>query len=301
MSGKFSVLTYNILKLSGPATRESVLKRVLALEPRPDIIGFQEVFSTGLGRFLRNARGFLEESLRSRGFETFWSPASGFRLLASDCFRDGLLLATRQDRWAIDGSGGRMAETLEDGVVMRRVIQGVLLRERMSDGSVIAFFNTHLSAGTGRRVARRRRQQIARAIDFIERIEAEHRPLATILVGDLNAELNQLGDVLPQRKGLRFIDTWRAATSQKLESVTMDRHNTLVQSRLFGRGKRLKNARIDHVLLRPDPEDAQPPLIRPTKSDIVLKERVAQRTGAQTGPHNLSDHYGVLTEFEIVR
>lgn len=300
----FKVLTFNTFKFGGPVAPERVIERILALEP--DVVGFQEVFNTRLsiGIRARNARRLLEQGLEPRGFGTRWQPASSpgpFSPLVFNKFRDGILTAARRSTWDFDLGKDYFSQRLNDTTFKRRVIQGLVLTEKGA-GTKIAFFNTHLSVGTTDEVRDRRKDEIARALAFIGRIEAEHRPAASILVGDFNAVKDEIGPtLLDLAPTARFQDTWAESNlGEPPESGnTIDVGNTLIQARPPDR--RRESMRIDYVLLRPHPgeREAGAAAVEPVSSQVRLaaKEQVV-RDGVGS-EENLSDHYGVLTEFRV--
>lgn len=291
----FKVLTFNLFKLGGPVAADRVVDRILDLEP--DVAAFQEVFNTRntVGFRSRNARKILRRRLQGgggsagAGFETVWQPASGpgpFRFLLANRLRDGLLLAVRTAVWDVSLADDYSSASLNDRTFTRRVIQGLLLRPRGSDTG-IAVFNTHLTVGTGDAERARRREEIGRALDFIAGVEDQHRPAASILTGDFNSVSQELAPtLLDLRPDPPFRDTWREANLEvdEREGNTIDLDNTIVRDR--PPRPRDESMRIDFILL-----SSREPALDVTSSRVVLNERDPDTD------QNLSDHYGVLTEF----
>lgn len=289
MSNRFTVLTFNIMKFGGPVKARKVIERVLALEPRPDLIGFQEVFNTPFLGIFRNARRILAKALAAEGYEVFFTRTGG---LPVPIFRDGLLVAAASDRWKIVETD---AVPLRRKGVDRRFLQRVCLRPVGGERS-ISLFNTHLSAGDGDKGLEKRLEQGGKALQAIDDWAARHGSVASILVGDFNAVRPELDRILQDRIGPRFQDTWANAhrDGEATFTVTFDRENTII-ARLPPRRQPEASERIDHVFLSSGaPSGAERPVVS-RRSEIVLTAKEDTRRG----PENLSDHYGVLTEFEL--
>lgn len=291
MAMHFSVLTYNTFKFGGKVDPQEVINRVLAV--KPDVVGLQEVFNTRITAFglrARNAKRLLRLGLEAAGYATCWRKTGGFPGLSAGV-RDGLLLAVRRDKWDFDHRRDYRDVLLRASGFDRRGIQCALLRERGGAGRTIAFYNTHLSVGTGETARRRRSEQVHRALSFIHDIETHKAPVASILVGDFNS-LENASELQPIRlgngSGTRFEDTFRAKNSHH-PGVTLDVDNTIVRERPKPPEASM---RIDYVFLRPVTENGDPPSVVTQDSRVVLTELVKEK--------NLSDHYGVVTDFELV-
>ncbi len=304
MSFRFTALTYNLYKLGSPVAPETVLDQVLDLEP--DLAGFQEVFNTRLALpFLepaRNARKLLERRLAAAGYVTRWLPTGGlghWSVLLGGRFQDGLLVAAKGERWELDPERDYLPTILGQHGFDRRGLQCLLVRARAKDGPLLAFCNTHLSAGTDEERRGRRRRQLAAAVEFLRRLETERRPAATLLVGDFNArEGDEIVGALtaPADPADRFEDAWRAVNPPPAEGLTFDRDNTIV-ARRQAKGTAESSARIDYVFLRPDPGQATGAApVEIEASQVVLD---APHPAGAPGAENLSDHYGVLTELRL--
>ncbi len=295
MAMQFRALTYNVFKFGGRVNPEAVVDQVLPLDF--DVIGIQEVFNSRLSAFgirAHNARKILGRRQGEAGYETRWRATGGpgpFRILTGMRFQDGLMIGVRRDKWRFDPAQDYFDELLRRRGFDRRGIQCVLLREKEGAGRTVAFCNTHLSVGMNDRQRQRRVDQIAKALDFIGRIENENQPVATIFVGDFNA-LDNAGELAPIRLGTpqspRFADTFRDLNPGD-EGFTVAVENTIVQDR----DKPPEgSARIDYVYLRPAPGvGGVETVVTPVSSRVVLTQRVDGK--------NLSDHYGILAEFAV--
>ncbi len=298
MAVDFRVLSFNIFKFGSEADPGVVLEKILELEP--DVMGFQEVFNTKLGLFgfkARNAKRILEEGLAAHGYHTAWAPASGpgpFSVLTGKKFHDGLMLAARTERWDFDPDADHMVRELPKKGFDRRIVHCLVLKEK-GGGRAIAVCNTHLTVGTKDKIVDLREQQTREILGFLGEIEGGRGPVAAILVGDFNAqrdsrEIDLL--VAPGEPSQRCVDTW-AQTNLHSEDrgITYDLDNTIIAAK---KKRKEAGARIDFIFLRPDPfQEGTGGVVSPLASRVVLKER------DPASGQNLSDHYGVLTEFRL--
>lgn len=285
---RFRVLTFNTLKLAGRVPPDRVMDRMLALQP--DLLLLQEVFNTRLvvpGLFrARNA-----ERLLRRRFEASFhlstrrtsGPPGFLRQVTFGRFHDGLMIAARKALWDFDREA---AHRLPSPAFAGRWVQAVRLAEKGGARSLLVA-NTHLSAGSKDRVHERRVRQAAGLVGFLLEQESSEPPAAVVLGGDFNAHDNQdeiRTVVLDETTGTsRFRDCFREAEPDQ-PGFTFSPANTLSSGRVEA------DARFDYLFVRPtDPE-----AVAVRSAEVVL-----DRPDPDTG-HNLSDHYGVLAELEIV-
>ncbi len=283
------VLSYNLRRLVSDVGREEIMRRIGELDA--DIIGLQEVDEkASLWGKVKwwGAKESLFSYFGNRGYDCVWNYTSlGSKLpemIAQPFFtkKDGMMVLYKREKLEMDGKADQ--KVLGENFIMfwlgneRRVVQHVPLK---FNGKRIDFFNTHLTYRTSKGMGKPsvREEQIKVLREFIEK----KRKGIGILTGDFNMDDRNEGYKMVMENGK---DSFRDA-NKKDEGYTWDTENTYVK-RWMRRGVMPKlfseNRRIDFIFTFGNG-------IITKKSRVVLNEKC-------NGFH-CSDHYGVLSEFEI--
>lgn len=299
----FTVLTYNLglLRVAGsdyvPIVRERSAAAPAELarfvrERSPDVVVLQEVWTE------RDAVA-VTTALRPLGYAVV--RPKGNTVIGKE---GGLLVAARAPlaiaSWSFTPFG---KSTFVDSMARKGVLTAVL--ERPGDGLRLALAATHtvaLDTDQGTPIDDKQvaavASQIATIVEALASTSADGA-LPALIVGDFNvgpgyadASYRLLADQPRVREAGAV-----AAIGERL--VTWDPDNPLVK---YGRYPREPAAKIDHVFFR----DGEAWRLAPTRVEVVFTAPVpglslVPAKGAAAMPTPLSDHYGLLASFELLR
>lgn len=283
--GKITVLTFNVF---GPffegsrAERMAILpEAIMALRPVPDVIVLVETYNA-------EHRKIVVDGLRGLGY-----PVKASHHIKKS-YGTGITLISRFDLESAAFTPFRVDGALFDAehYAGKGVVHYVL---STPDGPLEVFASHPIARwkplydGDGNHIDRDRQtidrllemEQIARTING----QANPDARSVILTGDLNISPDMWGyQYLISRTGLE--DSFYAIHPGKYAS-TYSPQSTFVDTDW---------SRIDHILYKNMPGESGF-WLRPVKSEVVLKQMITLDNGQQS---SLSDHFGVLTVFEVL-
>lgn len=282
---KFSVLTFNVFDPFFGPEREQRMERlagaVMELDPVPDVMVFDEFFKQ------RDRDRFLAD-LKQAGY-----PVTTAYYVKKQ-YGTGLLLVSRFELTAAEFTPFRV-----DGAVYdfeHYAGKGVMHYRLKTPAGPLELFATHPMArfkylydDAGNHVDRDRKT--ADRILEMERVarlilaQADPGARSVVLAGDLNVSPDMWGyQYLMARTGM--VDSF-AALHPGDPGSTYSPENSFVDKEWYA---------IDHILFE-NREGSSGFWLRPTQSEVVFKQLITLSNGKRV---NLSDHFGVLTAFEVV-
>jgi len=284
---RFKVLTFNLAKFYSRLDKKHIMDQVL--KHKPDLIALQEVdqIRTLLGRLeIRGAKKFVLNYLKSKGYETKWHSASresffsrifSYIVYSKKC---GSLIAFNEKFKLLSEKQYRLSKRFIIWIfaVEKRILHHLNLTHRKTK-TKINFLNTHLTF----RDSEKRAEEINKFRNVIDKKNIY------ILAGDFNTKPDTPEYLKLIKMG--FTDTFRFKNKGKL-GYTWEADNSLIQrqikipliTRMMKDFK--ENQRVDYIFIKPANK------IKIISSDVILDKKYKGE--------NLSDHYGVLTEFEIL-
>ena len=280
-----TVLTYNVFDaFFGPdrvERMEALPEAIMALDPVPEVIVFEEAFK-------KEHRDMVVDELIKLGYPV---KAVHYEKII---YGTGIMLISAFELEKVEYTPFRVdGDWFDPEHYSGKGIFHYLLKTQ--DGP-LDVYGTHpiarfkpLYDKDGRHRDRDRRT-IDRLIEMemiCRTVMEQNLPSArsVILTGDMNASPDMWSyQYLLQRGG--FEDSFAACNPGKAES-TYCPTNTMVEGDF---------SRIDHIFYRNMPGDNGFWLV-PLQSRVVMKEPIELSDGRMV---SLSDHYGVLTEFEII-
>jgi endonuclease/exonuclease/phosphatase family metal-dependent hydrolase len=280
-----TVLTFNVYDpFFGPNRTERIKalpEAVMALEPLPDVMVFEEFFKEG-------HREMFVADLRELGY-----PVETAHYLKKH-YGTGVLVISRFPLESFEFTPFRVDGAIYD--VERYVGKGVHHYILQTPHGPLELFATHpiarwkpLYDEEGAHLDRDR-VTIDRLLE-IERIarviaaQADPGARSIVLAGDLNASPDMWSyQYLIARTG--FEDSYYAVHPGQYAS-TYSPESTMVNTDW---------SRIDHVLFKNLP-GKRGFWLKPVSSEVVLKQKIKLESGEET---SFSDHFGVLSSFEVM-
>jgi Metal-dependent hydrolase len=151
----------------------------------------------------------------------------------------------------------------------------------------VQLINFHMTAGGVRRHPESPRMEQLRTLQIRQLLDSLNGALPALLAGDLNAGRETSRTNYEEITGRGFMDAYLGCGGT---GMSWDPANPLVKNNAE---QHLPAQRIDHIFL--DQRAAE--FLMPDKGRIVMNEACVGLTDGQNVP--VSDHYGVLIEFNI--